>query len=100
MIHLQPLRWGKPYKSLEIQDVVHFDTGEPIAKIGQVNGGMVQMDIRKADNARTALRKLSPDELLQRIAKAADLFESGTLTVGDSQQTVEDFVHQQSASTG
>jgi acyl-CoA reductase-like NAD-dependent aldehyde dehydrogenase len=100
VIHLQPLRWGKPYKSLEIQDVVHFDTGEPIAKIGQVNGGMVQMDMRKADNARAALRKLSPEELLQRVAKAADLFESGTLTVGDSQQTVEDFVHQQSASTG
>jgi acyl-CoA reductase-like NAD-dependent aldehyde dehydrogenase len=100
VITLQPIRWGKPYKSLELQDVIHFDTGEPIAKIGQVNGSMVQMDMRKADNARIALRKLSPTELLQRIAKAADFFENGVVPVGDAQQSVDDFVHQQSASTG
>ncbi len=100
MITLHPLRWGKPYKSLEFQDVVHFDTGEPIARIGQVNGSMVQMDMRKADNARIALRKIPTAELLKRIAKAAELFESATLPMGDGQQTVDDFIHQQSASTG
>lgn len=100
MITLHPLRWGKPYKSLETQDVVHFDTGEPIAKFGQVNGSMVQLDMRKADNARAALRKLSTQELLAKIAKAGELFESATLPVGDGQQSVDDFIHQQSASTG
>jgi len=100
VITLSPLRWGKPYKSLEFQDVIHFETGESIAKIGQVTGGMVQMDMRKADNARVALRRIPTDELLKRIGKAADLFESGTLPVGDGQQSVDDFVLQQSASTG
>ena len=39
MITLSPLRWGKPYESLDFTDVVHFDTGEPIARVGNVGGG-------------------------------------------------------------
>ena len=41
MITLSPLRWGKPYESLDFTDVVHFDTGEPIARVGNVGGGIV-----------------------------------------------------------
>jgi len=100
MITLNPLRWGKPYESLEFKDVAHFDTGEPIARIGTVGGGVVGRDLRKADKARDALLELSPDDLIARCKHAAQLFESAALTVGDSQQSVEDFVHQQSASTG
>lgn len=100
MLTLHPLRWGKPYQSLDHQDVIHFDTGEPIAKIGQVSGGMVQMDMRKADNARKALRKFSPSDLIAKLKKAAELFETGTIKMGDGVQSVDDFIHQQSASTG
>ena len=100
MITLSPLRWGKPYESLDFNDVVHFDTGEPIAKVGQVGGGIVARDMRKADKAREALLGFSTEELIGMCTKAADLFETGDLTVGDSTQTVDDFVHQQSASTG
>lgn len=100
MLTINPLRWGKQYKSLDFQNVIHFDTGEPIAKIGQVNGGMVQMDLRKADQARKALRSIPTAELIERCKKAAYLFEHSTLPVGDGQQSVDDFIHQQSASTG
>lgn len=100
MITLSPLRWGKPYESLELNDVVHFDTGEPIAKFGMVGGGIVGRDMRQAHKAREALLQLSTDELLQCCKKAADLFENADLKVGDSIQSVDDFVHQQSASTG
>lgn len=100
MITLSPLRWGKPYESLELNDVVHFDTGEPIAKFGMVGGGIVGRDMRQAYKAREALLQLSTDELLQCCKKAADLFENADLKVGDSIQSVDDFVHQQSASTG
>jgi hypothetical protein len=100
MIHLHPLRWGKPYQSIEKQEVIHFETGEPIATVGQVNGGMVQMDMRKAANARAALRTLSPSDILDKIRVAGDLFANGTVQIGDQAQTVDDFVHQQSASTG
>ncbi len=100
MITLSPLRWGKPYDSLEFIDVVHFDTGEPIAKIGTVGGGVVTRDLRQADKAREALLKVPTSELLAMCVKAAELFKSGTLPVGDQQQSVDDFVRQQSASTG
>ncbi|MFK8113194.1 MAG: aldehyde dehydrogenase family protein [Rubripirellula sp.] len=100
MITLSPLRWGKPYESLESIDVVHFDTGEPIAKIGTVGGGIVGRDMRKASKAREALLQFSTDDLIERCKQAAKLFESADLQVGDSKQSVDQFVHQQSASTG
>ncbi len=34
------------------------------------------------------------------LGKAADLYEHGTLPMGDGTQSPDDFVHQQSASTG
>ena len=100
MLTINPIRWGKQYKSLDYQEVFHFDTGEPIAKIGQVNGSMVEMDMRKAANARKALRSIPTPELIARCKKAAHLFEHETLPLGDGHQTVDDFIHQQSASTG
>ncbi len=100
MLTLSALRWGKPYKSLESQDVVHFDTGETIAKIGLVNGGMLQLDMRHAPRARAALKQIPAKELLAKCKQAAQLFETGDLPVGDSVQTVDDFIYQQSASTG
>jgi len=100
MITLSPLRWGKPYESLESINVVHFDTGEPIAKIGTVGGGVVTRDLRQADKARDALLQVPISELIVMCKKAAELFKSASLRVGDSMQSVDDFVHQQSASTG
>ena len=100
MIELSPLRWGKPYESLEHTDVVHFDTGEPIAKVGNVGGGIVARDMRQAHKARAALLDYSTDDLIDMSKRAAGLFESAELPVGDSMQSVDDFVHQQSASTG
>ncbi len=40
------------------------------------------------------------DELIAMLGKAADLYENGTLPMGDGTQSPDDFVHQQSASTG
>ena len=47
-----------------------------------------------------ALRRIPSGELIAILAKAADLYENGTLPMGDGQQSPDDFVHQQSASTG
>ena len=56
MVDLAILRLGNPYNSLEIDSAVHFITGEPIAKVSQANGGLLQRDMRKAPQAREALR--------------------------------------------
>jgi hypothetical protein len=44
MLTLPVLRWGKPYDSLEKDEVRHFITGEPIAKVSQANGGLLERD--------------------------------------------------------
>lgn len=100
MLEIPAIRWGKPYKSLENIEVMHFDTGAPIARIAQVNGGMLQMDYRHAARARSVLREVPSQQLIQRCKKAAELFETADLPMGDQTQSVQDFVHQQSASTG
>jgi acyl-CoA reductase-like NAD-dependent aldehyde dehydrogenase len=100
MIHLPILRWGQPYKSLEIDTVVHFATGEPIATVSRANGGLIQRDARKAQRARDVLRGVSIDELIERVGKAGDLYTNGTVPMGDGSQTPDEFVRAQSASTG
>ncbi|MEZ6094689.1 MAG: aldehyde dehydrogenase family protein [Pirellulaceae bacterium] len=100
MIEISPMRWGKPYESLEVNEVIHFATGEPIAKIGTVNGGIVSRDMRTAQKARDILRQFSIGDLIERAARAADLFENETLSVGNGTQSPDEFVLHQSASTG
>src|SRR5205823_12889335 len=58
MIHFPILRWGQPYKSLEVDQVVHFGTGEPLAEVSQANGGLVARDMRLAQRAREVLREI------------------------------------------
>ncbi len=100
MLHLPVLRWGEPYESLEKDDVVHFSTGEPIARVSRANGGLIQRDARKAQRAREALRALSIDNLIEMADTAGYLYANETLTMGDGTQTPDEFVRAQSASTG
>ena len=100
LLHLPILRWGAPYKSLDIDEVVHFATGEPIATVSRANGGLIQRDARKAQRARDVLRAIPVDDLIERVGKAGELYMDGTLPMGDGTQSADEFVHAQSASTG
>ena len=100
MLNLPVLRWGQPYTSLEVDDVAHFATGEPIARVSCANGGLVRRDMRHAQRARDALRAIPVDELVTRIGHAGTLYMSSTLPMGDGSQTPDEFVRAQSASTG
>jgi acyl-CoA reductase-like NAD-dependent aldehyde dehydrogenase len=100
MLHLPILRWGQPYTSLDVDQVVHFATGEPIAKVSRANGGLIQRDKRKAQNARDVLKAISIDELITRVGRAGELYMNGTLPLGDGTQSPDEFVKAQSASTG
>lgn len=100
MITLPAIRWGEAYQSLEMEEIRHFLTGEPVAKVATVGAGIVKRDARHARRAREALRSIPSAELIDRCKKAGDLFVSGTLAVGDSTQSPADFIAQQSATTG
>jgi acyl-CoA reductase-like NAD-dependent aldehyde dehydrogenase len=100
MLNIPILRWGQPYESLEKDEVVHFSTGEPIAKVSRANGGLIQRDMRKAAKAREALRAIPIEDLIARAAKAGELYMDATLPMGDGTQTPDEFVRAQSATTG
>src|SRR5436305_5604795 len=100
MIHIPVSRWGEPYKSMEIDKVVHFATGEVLAEVSRATAGLVERDMRHAGRAREALREIPIKDLLQMVKKAADLYTKAELPLGDGTQTPDQFVRMQSATTG
>jgi len=85
---------------MEVDEVVHFSTGEPIATVSRANGGLIQRDMRKAQRARDVLREIPIDDLIERVGRAGQLYMDATLPMGDGTQTPDEFAHAQSASTG
>src|ERR1700720_4347109 len=100
MLNLPILRWGQPYTSLEQDSVVHFITGETLAKVSQANTGLLSRDMRLAHRARDVLCDISCRDLINMMKKAGELYKDATLPLGDGVQTPADFARQQSASTG
>jgi acyl-CoA reductase-like NAD-dependent aldehyde dehydrogenase len=100
MLQLSVLRWGQPYTSMDVDRVVHFQTGEPIAAVSRANGGLIQRDIRKAQRARDALREIPIKDLVERVARAGQLYATAELAMGDGSQTPDEFVRAQSGTTG
>ena len=68
--------------------------------VSRANGGLIQRDKRKAQNARDVLKAISIDELVKRVGHAGELYMNGTLPIGDGTQSPDEFVKAQSASTG
>src|SRR6185295_17886900 len=100
MVNLPILRWGQPYTSLDQDTVAHFITGETLALVSQANSGLLGRDMRLARRAREVLTEIPIPELIEMMKKAGDLYLNGALTMGDSEQTPDDFARHQSASTG
>jgi acyl-CoA reductase-like NAD-dependent aldehyde dehydrogenase len=100
MLHIPVLRWGEPYKSIDVDKIVHFATGEPVAETSRANGGLVERDMRHAKRAREVLREIPIKQLLEMTKKAADLYMEAELPLGDGTQTADQFIRMQSATTG
>src|SRR5437762_5954574 len=100
MLHIPVSRWGEPYKSLDIDKVIHFDTGEVLAEVSRANGGLIERDMRHARRARDLLREIPVADLLKMVKKAADFYTEAELPLGDGTQTPDQFVRMQSATTG
>src|SRR5262245_38556789 len=100
MLNIPVLRWGRPYTSLEVDNVIHFSTGETLAKVIQAHAVLLAKDIRQAQRARDLLCEIPCRDLINMMKKAADFYKDGTLPMGDGAQSPDDFARQQSASTG
>jgi acyl-CoA reductase-like NAD-dependent aldehyde dehydrogenase len=100
VLNIPILRWGKPYQSLDQDEVIHFTTGETLAMVSQAIPGLLAKDIRRADRARDILREIPSAELIGMMSKAGELYLNATLPMGDGEQSPDDFARQQSATTG
>jgi len=100
MLNLPILRWGRPYTSLDQAAVVHFMTGEMLARVSQANTGLIGRDMRQAGRAREILTEIPIPELIGMMKVAADLYLNAPLPIGDGEQLPGEFVRYQSASTG
>jgi acyl-CoA reductase-like NAD-dependent aldehyde dehydrogenase len=98
MLHIPILRQGKPYESVDKIQIVHHATGEPVAMVSQANSGLISRDVHRWDF--DVLEQFAVKELIAMCKKAADLLMTGTLPLGDTKQTFEDYVRQLSATTG
>ena len=98
MLHIPILRQGKPYESVDKIEIVHHATGEPVARVSQANPGLISRDVNRWDY--DVLEQFTVKELIAMCKKAADLLMTGTLPLGDTKQTFDDYVRQLSATTG
>ena len=100
MLNIPVLRLGQPYESFDQDEVLHFTTGEPIAKVGQAIPGLLARDMRKAGRTREILREIPCADLIEMMKKAGELYRDATLEMGDGEQSPTDFARQQSSTTG
>jgi len=100
MIHIPVSRWGEPYKSMDLDKVVHFATGETLCEVSRANAGLVERDMRHAQRARDVLREIPIKELIGMMKKAGELYAKAELPCGDGTQTPDQFARMQSATTG
>ncbi len=85
--HLPALRRGKPYVSLDQVAVNNCRTGKALARLSQVNAGVIRKDLARIGESRAALKHISCDRLLEICREAAGLFLDGTLPLDDQGQT-------------
>jgi acyl-CoA reductase-like NAD-dependent aldehyde dehydrogenase len=100
MLHIPLLRFGVPYKSVDVAATPHHRTREPFVEISQANVGLISRDLLKQPEARAALQRHSVAELIAMCRAAAPVFLGDTLPVGDAQQTPQDYLEQLNATTG
>ncbi len=100
--HLPALRRGKPYASLEQANVNDCRTGQPLARLSQVNAGVIRKDLARIDEAAAALKALSCARLLEICEEAARRFLQETLPLGDQghTQSPDQYVETLSATSG
>jgi len=100
VLEIPVVRWGQPYKSMEQESIVHFESGETLATVHQANSGLIQLDMRKAQKARDILRDIPILRLIEICKKAADLYLNEELPLGNGSQSPAAFCTMQSATTG
>jgi hypothetical protein len=94
IINLSALRAGQPYDSLEKTELKSVRTGEVVATVGQVNGGIIRRDLRRIN--RDSLKAIPIARLIEMYAEAGRLFMNER--VGGL--TPQEYIHALSETSG
>ena len=102
LTHLPALRHGNSYQSLDTDEIVDIRNGRPLARVSQVNSGLIRRDLRNSRSAREALSAVKSQRLLKLCRQAGELFLKSELPVDSktTDQTPESFIESLSATTG
>lgn len=100
MMLIPLLRKGLRYKSLDVQRVPHYQTREPFVEISQANIGLIRRDLLDQAAMKELLSSFSCAQLLKLCAQAAHHFGEDSLSLGDEEQSPQDYIRQVSATTG
>src|SRR5262249_8690797 len=100
MLHIPIIRHGREYKSLDVVRVQHHRTREPFVEISQANPGLIRRDLLSQQDARRTLAEIGSAELLRICARAAAYFLNESLSIGDDEQSPQDYIEQVSATAG
>jgi len=98
MISIPILRSGRSYDSIDQVELVHHATCEPVARLSQANAGLIGRDVRRMDG--DILQQFTVEQLLAMCRGAAAVFLEGSVPLGDSRQTFDDYIRDLSATTG
>src|SRR5262245_18246038 len=101
MLHIPVIRFGRAYESVDQIELCHHQTGEPVVRVSQANSGLISRDLSKYRSM--PFDGFSSQELLERCGRAARLFVTADLPLGDPagpSQSFDDYVQQLSATTG
>ena len=96
------LRHGQPYLSLDVAEIPHVATGQPVIRISQANSGLISRDLAKSREARSVLRSIPTRDRTAMVKRAGEIFLNDTLPIGTNglTQSPEDYVHQLSTTSG
>ncbi len=98
--HIPALRAGRRYDSADSVEAKDVRTGAPLARVSVVNSGLIRRDVARFDAAARALRGLGIRDVLRKLEEAATIFATGTLPLGDTAQSPDDYVASLSATSG
>lgn len=97
---LPALRLGRPYDSLDVNEVRDHRDGSIVARVSVVNAGVLRRDLRKLGDSARALRAVPVARRLAMCADAAERFLAHALPAGDGDQSPEDYARVLGATSG
>ncbi len=100
--HVPALRFGRAYASLETSEVRALAGGETLARVSQVNAGLVRRDLRRAGEHAAKLRAVPTERMLAICAEAARHFLEARLPLDDGglEHGPDEYVAMLSATSG